>query len=280
MTKIANGFGQFDYSLETLDEVLLEGQLHSRGQGVRAFNPANPQTTTATFSGADNVAGEYKLTITNKVTNDVKEFAATNTGAETLQATVDALVAASGNVFLQNIVDVSNALLVVTLAFKDPEGEYVVTYSVPGGITVVIADTAAGGVSIPFGRFLTMVGTSQDEMALPSGAVAGDIRCVSGRSLSVINQGSTDFDDVDAYPPGRDMAVQADGLVAMRNNGSVAANRGDAVYCVVNTAGGDELGEARSDADGGNTVLLDKKQAYWAMPVEPGAVGWVKADLA
>lgn len=279
-TKIANGFGQFDYSKATLEEDLIEGQLHSRGDGIRAFNPHAAQSSTVTYSGADGVTGEYKIKIRHKVTGREIEFAFTNTG-ETLQETVDELVAASAGVYLFNLVEVSNNALVVTLAFQDPDGEFEVTPTQPGGITAVVATTNAGGTVIPFGRFLVLDSSIEDGVALPnSGSVSGDIRCVSGRSLSQINQGSTDIDDVDAYQPGSLIANSADGLVAMKNVGSVDAARGGVVHCVKDTAGGQELGQARSDADGGNTVVLDSRHCHWATPTAVGAVGWVKTNLA
>lgn len=162
-----------------------------------------------------------------------------------------------------------------------PGVDLVVTSSAPAPGTLVMTETqSASGTEIPIARFLVLgaAGVAARQAALPDGAVAADIEGVSLRHISYANKGGVLTTDEDTIPVGELFAEAYKGAVDMLNVGA-DANEGDPVHIVVNVAGGDELGEARGDADGGNTIVMGARVARWDKDTPSGTVGPVYLDL-
>ena len=278
-TRIQNQLGQFDYSLESDKAVLLEGQLHPNGKGVRAVNPLKPQNSLIDYGGVG-AAGAYQITINNDDTSESYTIDFLNTG-ENLDDTVAALIlAAQGQVPRTVAAITASGTDDIDVQFTSSRDSWTVATTHPGGTTSSITDTATGGVNVPFGRFMVFDPDDDDAVLLPDNtAVAADFRLVSGRSLSKINRGLRGSTPVDEYEPGDLIANVANGKIAVLNVGGVDATRGGNVFVVIDTAGGDEFGQARSDADGGNTIDLGDQRAYWARVTPVGEVGWVYLDI-
>jgi hypothetical protein len=147
----------------------------------------------------------------------------------------------------------------------------------PGTLTPAITANA-GGAPVPVGRFLIAVANVQSPdvpaAGLPLvGSAATDIIGFSARDGSYENSGLPGAERVEQIPAAQEISSGYYGPWYATNHGAVAAEAEGAVFAVRNVAGGDPLGGARSDADGGNTVALTRAQAYWLDRTPPGARG-------
>jgi hypothetical protein len=136
------------------------------------------------------------------------------------------------------------------------------------------------GQPIPVGRFLVVADIDgQVGARLPEdGDEAGDVAGVVCRSHTF--PARPDHAPADAGVP---TLVSGDMLTVLervtfygRNVGDVAADTNGQVYVVISDAGGDEFGQARADADGGNAVAPTLFSARWLEPTAPGALGLVR----
>ena len=257
--------------------------------GVRAkpkANPLAPQQGTLLFGGTETdgvysqtFVGPDGSTVTVAVT---RAGGAPATNAELATAAVAAIAADDdwANVATAEVDGVtSEQVNLVWLHAGDTWALGATAAPAPGTLTPAIT-VAAGGAAIPVGRFLIAVANVQDPdipaAGLPlTGSVAADIIGVNLRDGSVENSGLPGAALVESTPSGRMMSVGWRGPVYMTNHGSVAAISEGACFAVVNPAGGNGFGEARSDADGGNTVALTRSQAYWLDTTQPGQRGRV-----
>lgn len=272
-----NEIGQTGYS-QYMD-IGDEGQPHSGLKSARALNPLNAQSSVITVGGSA-TDGDYEIEIIDSQTGESLGTASFTRGSgesndaisDALQTAVNALASAP-NTFAAS--DSGSAELTIT--FDHPDKSYGFNLTAPGSGTLTAVTTESGGTDIPFGRFLVYSG--DQAMALPAAADAADIGGVSVREFQFTNQGSRLNAATDVIPPGSDFAAGREGKILMKNNGSVASARGGLVYVVINTAGGDELGEARSDDDGANSIPLDRRAAYWDDVVAAGEIGYVYVRL-
>lgn len=272
-----NQIGQTGYS--QFMELGDEGQPHNGLKSKAMDNPLNAQSNVITVGGSAS-DGVYSIQIIDDQTGeDLGTASFTRGSGETndqisdeLLDAVNALASAPGRFEAS---DSGSAEL--TIAFEHTDKSYTLVLSAPGSGTLSDSETAAGGTDVPFGRFVVYSG--ETGAALPAAATEPQIAGVSVREFQFFNQGSRLNAATDVIPPGSTFAGGFDGKILMKNNGSVASARGGTVYAVINTAGGDELGEARADADGGNTVALTRSRAYWDDVVQPGEIGYVYLRL-
>ncbi len=262
---IANGIGITSYrgdqpkALEgspgsfepPLVEPVAVPQLPQRSRVAIGGTPADGNYST-TVRGPDGI--EHTVTTVRATTP------ATNANLAT-QHRLDLLAAAA----LSNIVDdvAVTSSTNVDITFKHAGTAYEVTTSPPSGATMAVSQLQApAGTDIPVGRFMVYGAELSDApssayspatVQLPSGTTdEADIVGITLRPLGAITRtGSTDPDTADMFeaPGMADLAF--DGFVNMRNVGAAAQRRGR-VYCVVSTAGGDELGQASGGNLGGD----------------------------
>lgn len=277
MTGINNQLGQIGY--DQFPKTGVEGQPHANLLSKRATNPLNPQVSSVTIGGSAS-DGDYTITIVDAQTGTSLGTATFTRGSGESNATIateliDAVngLASAPNKFTAS----SGGSGVVQIDFDHANKQYTVTAAAPGSGTATVATTETGGTDIPFGRFLVYSG--DEAMVLPDGASPGDIRGVSVRDFQFVNQGSALASADDVIPPGSLFAAGFEGKIWLINNGSVASARGGSIFVVVNTAGGNALGEARADDDGANSVELDSRAAYWDEVVPANEGGWAYVRL-
>lgn len=165
-----------------------------------------------------------------------------------LKDLVNARAALRGHVVAEDDADV------LTLTFQHTNIEYTVETTVTGCTATVAETQAPGGSSIPIGRFVkrgTSVGHAPAVDTLDS---TDDDTVLAGILLRSVaqypNAESPLASANDVVPAGNMCDVAFEGEVLMLNTGDVAASAGGQVFVVVATTGGDEVGEARADADG------------------------------
>jgi hypothetical protein len=271
---IANGRGITGY--EDLQPPRDGAPTNSTKARPRA-NPLAPQVTTALFGGTE-TDGLYTATWTNadggSVTASVTRAGAVPaTNADLAAAFADDLNAqdAWANVASAEVDGTTPEQ--VNLQFLHAGQVWTLTASAaPAPGTLTIANTSnAGGAPIPVGRFLISVPNLQDPdipaHGLPVPATtAAEIIGFSVLDGSVENSGLPDPTLVESIPAGHMISSAYDGAAYATNiGGDPTVERGD-IFVVVNPAGGDPVGAARTTADGGNTVQLTQAQAYWLSP--------------
>lgn len=222
-------------------------------------NPVLPQISTITIAGFGTDADEVNVDITlpsgvvaTVTTTRAAGVPSNDAAAATaLAVLINALALLNGHASAVGDGDD----LVIT--FDQAGIEYPVATRVTGSTATVVTTQAAGGLLVPFGRFIA-AGSSVDGQPalrpLTTSDTSDSIRGVVLRPQMGVNAGSALASAVDAVAIGDMAAVGYDGNVAMRNNGSVAAAPGGQVYAVVATTGGDEIGEARANASGTTQV--------------------------
>lgn len=190
--------------------------------------------------------------------------------AETDDQIADALnTAANGLAALNGVLLSGNVTDTNTLTFEHPGVFYAVRNSVsPSGATLVLDDTQdAGGVARALARFVERGAT--DARGFPTVApldADSDEDSIGGilirpvGSYPGIDPSSTltptDPNQPDLLPAPGLGAVAYEGAIAMRNVGSVAAAPGGQVHVVISVAGGQQLGQARADQDGGVAKVI------------------------
>ena len=268
---IQNGYGITGYGDQPKP---LDGSL---ALGVHAKPKANPlaaQEATLTFGGTA-TDGVYSQTYTgpdgSEVVISVTRAAgapATNADLATEAAALVAADDAWANVATVEVDGGTPEQLNITwLHAGVPYAQGATAAPAPGTLTP--ATTAqAGGNAVPVGRFLVardnLVDPDIPAAQLPlTGSTAADIIGFNLRDGSVENTGLPGVDVVESTPAGQMMSSAFKGPVYATNLGTIDAPAESTVFVVVNPAGGDPEGGARSDADGGNTVELTREQAYW-----------------
>ncbi len=245
------------------------------------LNQSYAQVSTWTVTGTT-VAGDSTVTIQLPDGSNLVAIGNAPTPTDTEAAAALALYINTTDAW-RNVATATSALGVVTVTSLHTGIVYpFMGFTTPGAGTIVAANTTdAGGSNFPTARFFVAIANAQGDggrcLTLPSAATTADeISGISSRPHGKIEQTrSVDPAVVEAWPVGESVDGCYKGPIQMWNRGTVAAVSGGLVHAVRNTAGGDELGEARSDADGGNTVVLAKSQAYWRDDTPAGALGWV-----
>lgn len=121
--------------------------------------------------------------------------------------------------------------------------------------------------AVPFGRAV-IHGVGTRTCTLPDGASAGDIIGFSVRSMGVENSAL----GIAEYAVDKVASVLSDGPMYATCIGGASA--GDTVHVVINTAGGEELGQLRGEAETTNTVEL--ATVKWVEDVTDGAIGEIR----
>lgn len=206
----------------------------------------------------DAVGVEITLPDGTVVDHEVVRAAGAPANATAAAVALAALINADAD--LMNHVAATPSTTNVVLTFLHPNVVYPVTATASSGTTNTLTETQApGGSAIPYGRFVAPTGTASDGAqpirALTSADTEDDIVAITARPIAQHpNAGSELASAVDGIPAGKMGDGFYDGLVYMRNNGDADAAMGGPVHVVIATTGGDEVGEARSDADGGTQV--------------------------
>lgn len=214
-------------------------------------NPAKAQEGTITIAGTAS-DGTYSATFTDP--NDpghpiTVEFVRAD--SETNNQIAAALAAKLVLALLLKFT-VTVATNVITIKANNADITYGVSTSAPGLGTAAWAQTqAAGGVYLPFGRFVAGGGDAVTARPLKSGDTVANVIGVVVRELAVETRGSTT--ESDGVPPGRDAAVLAKGPILMFAEEAVSP--GDTCYTrIVANGSNDQMGRVRKSADGGNAV--------------------------
>lgn len=281
MTTIHNGQGIRGYEQYPTGQT--EGQIHSDAKAKRYYNPLLPQLGTATVGGTA-TAGDYTLIFKDPSGNVIDSVTFTRVAeanAAIASGLVD-LIAASGA--LRNVVTAEvdgGTPEQINLAFLAADVTYTIEQVAPAPGTIALVTTqAAGGVSIPVGRFLSQSASNSLAVEeLGAADLEGAVMGVSGRDFALLHNLEQPGTGPEVYVKGSAVTMIYKGVVSMRNVGA-AVLRGMPVYVVRNTAGGDELGQARGDADGANTVALTLSRAEWIEDVAAGEVGRIRLNLS
>lgn len=195
-------------------------------------------------------------------------------------AWASALLAAASRKGVIQSATVSGA--VITMISKHPGIAIDVVGAAPVGATFLASEiVSAEGEPLKVGRFV--VGATLEGLA----SVAAPGNAASAASLlGVILRPHTGItrrvpalaDDEPTIEPGSLVAPATSAIVCMRNVGGDAADNG-LVHVVRNTAGGQERGQARGTADGGNTIALPIARGRWLAPTAAGELGPVMINL-
>lgn len=228
----------------------VDGPIDHEGTYART-NPAKAQEGTITIAGtADD--GIYSFTVTDP--NDpghpiTVEFERAD--GETNDQIAAALAAKAVLALLLKFT-VSVATNVITLKANNADITYGVTTSAPGTGTATWAQTvAAGGVYLPFGRFVAGGGDGVTARPLKVGDTVANVIGVVVRELAVETRGSTT--ESDGIPPGREAAVASRAPMLMYTEEAVTP--ADTCYArIVANGSNDQIGRVRKSADGGNAV--------------------------
>ena len=139
---------------------------------------------------------------------------------------------------------------------------------------------AAGGAAFPVGRWVVAAANTKDPsipaLADATGATPATLIGVTVRTHGqLINSGNADntVNVSEAFPASDMVPVHYDGVIYVTNVGSVASVAHGAVFAVVNTAGGQLIGQSRADDDAANSIEVTG--AYWVQPTAVGARGLI-----
>lgn len=283
---IANGLGRT--SFQRLQDKGVEGAPASvRGiVGRPVLNPLLAQISNLLVGGTE-TNGIYSFTVTDLQSGEVVTTVEFDRQAgETNNQIADELRdAANADPALNNVLDAAGTSPNVQLDFQHAGLQYSISTVAPGGASLTPSVIqAAGGTVQDFGRFVSSGpnGVNKTPVIVPLDAadVDQDIHGVIMRPLGQFtNQGSELGADVDAVPVGRMATLATEDEIYMVNRGTVTANPGGQVHVVRNTAGGQELGQARADADGANSTPLSFSRAYWAEETPVGQVGAIMLKM-
>ncbi len=278
---IQNGLGITGFS-RTMDRGI-EGapaEFDGVSGGRPMVNPKSKQVTELTVGGTA-TDGDYVITITEPdgtvhTVTFTRGSSETNDGiSDGLQAAVDNAITGDLAGVVESVADSDTNDLQITFAHEGLD--YDVSGAAPGSGTLTDTEiTDPAGSSIPLGRFVADGGASEDgqrAMALPDGVAETAILGVLMTPIGHNANGESPLSSADNELPAGNMgSVARDGAVNMRNVGGAATANGP-VFVVVNTAGGDELGQARGADDGANSVELPARNAYWVEDTAEGEIG-------
>jgi hypothetical protein len=282
MSGVLNQFGVTNYGDQTNP---IEGTIASGGEARGYANPLLAQISTLTYTLSDtvgNVSLTYRLP-------DGTEITATGTDAGSTDTThADTIVLAiNESDDWANVATASNVAGAVTLEFIHTGFDYeFVSFSTPGAgiLTLTTPETqAAGGALFPVARWVVAAANAKDPSIpalaqVDSDTTASDLVGISARPHGQLtNSGNADntVNVSEAFVAGDMVPVAYDHSIYVTNVGTVASARNGVVNVVIDTAGGQLFGQSRANADGGNTIAVDVRHAYWIDPTQPGQRGRV-----
>lgn len=254
---ITPGVGQTAYSRNQGEQRKGRPSTLTMPEAFPAVNPILAKLGNLLFGGAI-ANGNYDTTIVDDIT-----------GESTLIRTVRAggIPVANADLATQHVIDLNAAvgsILVATVNGTTPEQvdlvfihngrTYTVSTAVTGGGTLVFTETQAPGGSVlnigSFVRYGTEIGGQKSVRDLVASSLAADVIGFTMTPLAeIINQASTLATAVDQFLAGDMLSVAYRGKLQSENVGGAGSDAGF-VFVVVSTAGGDEVGEMRADADG------------------------------
>lgn len=138
--------------------------------------------------------------------------------------------------------------------------------------TLDVADVISRTIetaAVPFGRAVVN-GTGKRSAKNAAGATAAQIIGFTARSMAAENNTS----GLPEYGVGETASILRRGRMYAKCVGGAA--KGASVFVVVNTAGGDEIGQLRGTADSTNTVEL--KHVKWIEAAADGQIGEIQVD--
>lgn len=279
MSTIRSGTNVGIISTQARMDAGVEGQRMGAGTDETFDNPALAQISTLTLAEQADVSDEIiedqvwtivltdplGVTITTLYTVTAEDDTA-GTDALGLAYMAGVLAAAlEGNVELQNVVDAVGVGPDIQLTWKHPaQGVFTFTaVCTPAAAEPVLLATPAtsqdaGGVEITMGRVVVYgtpvaAGTSELPRASLPTAVGDQLAGIATRDLAqpradVIPFATVPIDNV--YPIASLVGVRTVGRVRMVNQSANDAAAGGPVHYVVNTTGGDLLGQTRADRAG------------------------------
>ena len=283
MSGIANQFARlsFQFRRDTAVEGMpIEG---IRPQGRPFTNPRRREVWELTFGGTP-TDGVYSATLLGL---DGSRLTQTVTRVAGVPATNTDLAAQWASDLFANparkglVLETSDDTGVASVRFKHMRAYELVELSAPNPGTLAAEEIISWeGVPLPVGRFV-IIGELEGLAAviLPQDATtAAEIYGVTLRPHAGIARPRGAGEGVGAggvpeYGAGQPVSAVHQCIFAARNYGSVAAAPNGQVHVVRNTAGSQERGQPRADADGGNTVALDLSRARWLDVTEPGELG-------
>lgn len=224
-----------------------------------ALNPIPAQVNNVAISGFGADTDSITLTIVEPdgTTHTFTVTRAAGVPADDAAAAVALAALVNASAALLGVVVASTSTTNLILSFSHRGISYEVTTAVTGCTATVTQTSDPAGVTVPLGRFVTAgaaVG-GVPTIAIPTAAAATALRGILLREpVSVPNLASRLQAALDELPAGDLASIAYDGLVNMENVGA-AANRGDPVFVVVATTGGDAIGEARGSASGATPLF-------------------------
>ncbi len=235
------------------------------------LNPKLPQIGTFVASTfADGIR-----TFTFERQGDIFEVEVNLTGAGDVNAAAAAYEAAlSADPDIADLIDFSVATDTVTYTVKESGAVYVV--SVAGAGIAAAVTQEAGGVDVPIARGLVAIAggpsIGTQHAALPSGASTdADFLGVSVRQdVDVELNDITRPNEAEATKPGQMLAAMSKGECVVRVEDACAFN-GDVYMRIANPTAAAPLGGFRSDADGGDAILLSGVK-YRSVTTGPGLI--------
>lgn len=139
--------------------------------------------------------------------------------------------------------------------------------------TIEVAEIISGqvqGSAIPFGRAVAAGTAPRTAVNVSSTTTADKIIGFSVRSMGVENNPSGNPE----YAVGDTASILRRGRMYAKCVGGAA--KGAPVHVVIDTTGGDELGQLRGTGDAANTVELN--QVKWIEAVADGEIGEIQVD--
>jgi hypothetical protein len=217
------------------------------------LNPAKPQAGTLVVGGTA-ADGVYSAFFTDP--NDPEHpitVSFTRADSEANAAIAAALYAKAIKEFILRAA-VTLDTLTATYVMHNADLTYTVVTAHPVGATLVWTQTvAAGGVTVPFGRFVKGGGDGLTYLPVTTGTVLANILGVLVREL-IVEQVRDSTED-DGLPPGRDGTILGSGAILVR--AEEAVTRADTPYVrITASATLTDLGVVGKSADGGNCISL------------------------
>lgn len=253
---IAPGLGQISYSRNQGEQ--RKGRPATMTP-VEAFAAANPILATLgnLLVGGSIADGNYDTTVVDTATGETFLVRTIRATTPTANADLAAQHAIDLNAQLGSILTATvngTTAEQVDLVFLHAGRVYTVTTAVTGGGTMVFTeDQAPGGSALNIARFVrygTEIDGDRVVQDLVSSSLSADVIAFLLTPLAEItNQASPLAADEDQYLAGEAVNAGYRGKAMAENVGGAGSN-GGFVFVVVDTAGGDEIGEMRADADG------------------------------
>ena len=243
---------QFDYT----HRALMLGQIATtENWDIDSYiNELLAQESKVTVGGAA-VAGTYTIQIDGPDANSI-QVSVVAAGAETPAQLVAAFLAAiNADPDFTNLLVATNSAPILDLAFLHPGQVYVVSFpSDPNSILSNATSQAAGGVSLPLGVGVVPGSAAEFAVAPSAGKTDADFLGITimGTVEIMVNDGLAT--SLSVFAPGCSVSVMEVGACVVQTEDAVAFN--GPVFMRIVATGTEVFGAFRSDADGGDAILI------------------------